>query len=80
MTVEEVTDVTGYRFPEGSRVQWAYDETSWFDNSRSIRARVAMPPGSAIPKTDATLAELNVIRNDSTAVEVEVHKLQVSGG
>ena len=79
MTVAEVTAVTGYRFPEGSRVRWAYDETSWFDNSRSIRARVAMPAGSAIPETDATLTTLTVIRNDSTAVEVEVHRLEGGG-
>jgi hypothetical protein len=79
MSVAEVTEATGYAFPEGSRVQWAVDESSWLDGSRTVRARVALPAGSEVPKSGAARAELTVMRNDSGGVQVEVSRV-TSGG
>jgi hypothetical protein len=79
MTVSEVTSYTGYQLPEGSTVEWAFAETSWFDNSWSMRAFVSMPPGSDIPLSGNDLSSIREISNSNSGHAVEVSAVYPHG-
>jgi hypothetical protein len=82
MTIEMVTRYSGYSFPDGSTVVWAYEETSWFDNSWAMRAKVNMPTGSEVPSVSGSYggsSSISVDEDGSPAVSVEVHALWTDG-
>ncbi|WP_313541266.1 hypothetical protein [Leifsonia aquatica] len=78
-TIDEVSAESGYTFPNGSSVIWAYEETSWFDHSWVMRALVRLPPGSTLPETDAENTTATLTKHDASGVEIEVSVLAPDG-
>ncbi|MBB2966670.1 hypothetical protein [Leifsonia aquatica] len=78
-TIDEVSAESGYTFPNGSSVIWAYEETSWFDHSWAMRALVRLPAGSALPANDAVNTTATPTKDDAAGVEIEVSVLAPDG-
>jgi hypothetical protein len=79
MTVSEVVSYTGYQLPEGSTVEWAFAESSWFDNSWSMLALVSMPPGSETPASVNALSSIREISDSASGHAVEVSAVYPQG-
>lgn len=82
MSLAEVSGYTGYSFPDGSAVDWVYEDTSWFDNSWKLKAHVTMPAGSAIPELpdgSSDLSSISVKDISSSGTTVEVSVLTLNG-